>query len=41
MGNHFYLLTRMQPGEDYDNEEINRRFRLYYGEDNERPAVVF
>ncbi len=34
MGNHFHLLIRMHPGEDYDDEEIKRRYKLYYGEDS-------
>ena len=34
MGNHFHLLLRMHPGEDYNDEEIKRRFSLYYGEDS-------
>ena len=33
MGNHFHLLARMNPGEEYDDEEIRRRFSLYYGEE--------
>ena len=36
MGNHFHLLVRMHPGEEYRNEEIKRRFRLYYGKDRSR-----
>jgi len=36
MGNHFHLLVRMHPGEDYDDEEIKRRFKLYYGEESKR-----
>ncbi len=35
MGNHFHLLVRMYPGEEYDDEEIKRRFHLYYGEDRD------
>ena len=31
MGNHFHLLVRMHPGSEYSDEEIDRRFRLYYG----------
>ena len=38
MGNHFHLLVRMDRGEDYDDEEIKRRYKLYYGE--ERKAGV-
>ncbi len=35
MGNHFHLLIRMGTGEACDDEEIRRRFALYYGEDKE------
>lgn len=31
LSNHFHLLVQMQNGEDYSNEEIERRFRAYYG----------
>ena len=34
MGNHFHLLVRMATGEDYDREEIKRRYKLYYGEES-------
>ena len=34
MGNHFHLLVRMDPGEEYGDEEIKRRFSLYYGEES-------
>jgi REP element-mobilizing transposase RayT len=36
MGNHFHLLVRTYPGEDYDDEEIKRRFKLYYRGDKKR-----
>ena len=36
MGNRFHLLARMHPGDDYDEEETKRRFKLYYGEDCKR-----
>jgi putative transposase len=36
MGNHFHLLVRMHPGSEYSDEEIDRRFRLYYGDDEKR-----
>ena len=32
MGNHFHILCRMHPGDNYPDEEISRRFKLYYGE---------
>ena len=31
MGNHFHLLIRMHPGHDISDEEIKKRFKLYYG----------
>jgi len=31
MGNHFHLLVRMMPGNLYDDEEVKRRFKIYYG----------
>ena len=34
MGNHFHLLLRMHTGEDYDDEEIKGRYKLYYGKDS-------
>ena len=34
LGNHFHMLTRMHPGEEFDDEEIKRRFSAYYGEDS-------
>ena len=36
MGNHFHLLVRMHPGDDTSDEEIKRRFKLYYGDDKKR-----
>ncbi len=33
MGNHFHLLARMLPGDSFDDKEVLRRFRLYYGPD--------
>ena len=36
MGNHFHLLVKMHPGEDIPDQEIRRRFRLYYGKKDKR-----
>ena len=36
MGTHFHLLVRMHPGTEFTDDEIKRRFRLYYGDDNKR-----
>jgi putative transposase len=33
MGNHFHLLVRMHPGEEYPDEEVKRRSALYYGKE--------
>jgi REP element-mobilizing transposase RayT len=35
MGNHFHLLVRMRPGSEFSNAELKRRFRLYYGGDED------
>ena len=32
MGNHFHLLVRMHPDEEYSNDETRERFQLHYGE---------
>ena len=31
MGSHFHLLVRMHPGKDYSDEDIRKRFTVYYG----------
>ena len=36
MGNHFHLLVKMHTGEDYPDEEIKRRFKRYYGDNNKK-----
>lgn len=36
LGNHFHLLVRMHPGEEYSDEEIKRRFKLMYGDLKDR-----
>ncbi len=36
MGNHFHLLVRMHPGSEYSDEEVKRRFKTYYGNDENR-----
>jgi len=33
MGSHFHLLVRMHPEGKYSDEEIIKRYKLYYGED--------
>lgn len=36
MGNHFHLLVRTHLSEEYTDEEIRERFKIYYGEDSSR-----
>ena len=36
MGNHFHLLVRMHPGEDYSDDEIRKRFKLMYRDKKDR-----
>jgi len=36
MGTHFHMLVRMHPGNELTDDEIKRRFRLYYGDDDKR-----
>ena len=36
MGNHFHLLVRMDPGREKSLAEIQKRFEIYYGEDDKR-----
>ncbi len=36
MGNHFHILTRMEPDLAQPIEEIRRRFEMYYGKDGKR-----
>jgi REP element-mobilizing transposase RayT len=33
MGNHFHLVTRVYPESELDDEELRRRYKGYYGED--------
>ncbi len=33
MGNHFHLLVRMHPDDNYTDDDIQKRFALYYGPD--------
>lgn len=37
MGNHFHLLARMHPDSDYSDEQIVKRYKLYYGKDKVMP----
>ena len=36
MGNHFHLVVRMHPGEDYSDAEIFERYARYYQDDDNR-----
>jgi putative transposase len=33
MGNHFHLLVKMLPESDFNNEDVKKRFKDFYGED--------
>lgn len=37
MGNHFHLLARMRPGDDYPDDAIIARYKVIYGKDAELP----
>jgi putative transposase len=37
MGNHFHLLVRMLPESDFSDDEIKRRYKLFYGDVREFP----
>jgi len=34
MGNHFHVVVRMSPGDDYDDEQIHSRHKTYYGKNS-------
>ncbi|MCF6267922.1 MAG: transposase [Desulfuromusa sp.] len=36
MGNHFHLVVRMNPGEEYSDIEVKRRYSIYYQDDDRR-----
>lgn len=36
MGNHFHLVVRMQPGEEYSDVEVKRRYSIYYQDNDKR-----
>ena len=40
MGNHFHLLVRMLPGEEFSDNEIERRFNILYGDLKDRNLAV-
>jgi REP element-mobilizing transposase RayT len=39
LGNHFHLLVRMHPGSSYSDDEIRKRFQIYYGIDTQRELL--
>jgi len=39
MGTHLHLLVKMQPGDTFSDEEIRKRFKLYYGDDQRRELM--
>jgi REP element-mobilizing transposase RayT len=38
MGDHFHLLVRMHPDEEFPNREVQRRYRRYHGTGSKRTA---
>ena len=40
MGNHFHLVVRMQPDEGYSDIEIQRRYALYYQDDDTKDSPL-
>ena len=39
LGTHFHLLVRMHPGSRYSDDEIRKRFQIYYGADTKRELL--
>jgi len=39
MGNHAHVLLRVDTGEAFSDDEIRRRFRLYYGGEDGRELL--
>ena len=39
MGNHLHILVKMHPGGAFSDEEIRKRFKLYYGDDQRRELM--
>jgi REP element-mobilizing transposase RayT len=39
MGNHLHLLLKMHPGTEYSDDEIRKRFKRYYGDDQTRKLL--
>jgi hypothetical protein len=40
MGNHFHLVVRMHPGDNYSDAEIGRRLALYYLDDEGKRELL-
>jgi REP element-mobilizing transposase RayT len=40
MGNHFHIVVRMHPEEEYSDADISRRFELYYQNDEGRQSPM-
>ena len=36
IGNHFHILVRMETEQDNSDDEIRKRFEVYYGENEKR-----
>ena len=40
MGSHFHIMARMHPDKGYSDEEIMKRYKLFYGKDQEMPEEL-
>jgi putative transposase len=39
LGTHFHLLVRMHPNSNYSDDEIRKRFQIYYGANTKRELL--
>ena len=40
MGNHFHIVARMHPGDEYSDDDIRKRFALYYQNDKIKRVLM-
>ncbi|OEU64073.1 MAG: hypothetical protein BBJ57_09945 [Desulfobacterales bacterium PC51MH44] len=40
MGNHFHIVARMHPGDEYSDDDIRKRFALYYQNDRIKRVLM-
>lgn len=40
MGNHFHIVARMHPGDEYSDDDIRKRFALYYQNDKTKRVLM-